>query len=514
MFLTRDFFHPTIGGEPYFDKPLLTYWLIAAITAVTGKLNEWVARIPSAAAGMVAVWATWDLGRRLWSLQVGRIAAWVLLTTYGFLFWSRTAAADSENLAAIIAAVAWYWSQKDQPDFKSFFIFYLILFLGALTKGLTAVVVPLLVILPDLFFARRWRMLLAPAHWIALLLGCIIYLAPFVYAAMSQPDYHASGIGLVFRENLVRFFEPFDHKEPFYIYLYQLPLLFLPWAPILVAAFAGGAGAWKELDYKTRWLLSAIALIFLFFTLSGSRRSYYILPILPFCALLVGVFLQSERGIGNKVVRDWGVKIQQLLLFAMVVANLLVPPALPIIAKTTGFAAPRTLYVACAVTGVSAFILARWLHRYMQAKNDTKATQRIGVMILVAVVTMGGFFGWQQGTLDALRTERAFMLELKSRLDEEKTDRIGIYPGTDAKVSFYLNRATPLQIIKEARELEAFIASPRPGVLLAQGRKAAGLPPELLTRLEGTRKMAEASHPWESAQNQKEKWLAWFLPPP
>ena len=513
MFLTRDFFHPTIGGEPYFDKPLLTYWLIAAITAMTGKLNEWVVRIPSAAAGMIGVWATWDLGRRLWSAEVGRIAAWVLLTTYGFLFWSRTAAADSENLAAIMAAAAWYWSQKDRPKFTSFLIFYLILFLGALTKGLTAIVLPLLVVLPDLLVEKRWRLLLAPSHWLALLLGCVMYVAPFVYASMTQPDYHASGIGLVFRENILRFFEPFDHKEPFYIYLYQLPLLFLPWAPILVAALIGVARSWKELDYRTRWLLGAIALIFAFFTLSGSRRSYYILPTLPFCALLVGVFLRPGREVGNQAVREWGVKIQQLLLFVMVVANLLAPLALPIVAKTTGFVAPRAFYAACVITGLSALVLARRVWRRTRAENAARAMQQVAVMIVVAAVTMGGFFGWQQGILDGLRTERAFMLELKSRLDEEKTERIGIYPRTDAKASFYLDRAEPLQIISDLPQLEAFLDSPQPGVLLVQGRKAAELPPELLARLEGARKMAEPVQPWESESSQKEKWLAWFLPP-
>jgi len=41
MFLTGDFFHPTINGDPYFDKPLLTYWFIALVSAVTGSLNEW-----------------------------------------------------------------------------------------------------------------------------------------------------------------------------------------------------------------------------------------------------------------------------------------------------------------------------------------------------------------------------------------------------------------------------------------------------------------------------------------
>jgi len=62
MFLTGDFFHPTIGGEPYFDKPLLTYWLIVGFSALTGALNEWVVRLPSAIFGLISIWATVVLG--------------------------------------------------------------------------------------------------------------------------------------------------------------------------------------------------------------------------------------------------------------------------------------------------------------------------------------------------------------------------------------------------------------------------------------------------------------------
>ena len=89
MFLTEDFFHPTIGGEPYFDKPLLTYWLVAGAAVISGGVNEWAARFPSAVAGLTAAAVTLWIGRRLWSVQTGRIAAALLLTTYGFLFWSR-----------------------------------------------------------------------------------------------------------------------------------------------------------------------------------------------------------------------------------------------------------------------------------------------------------------------------------------------------------------------------------------------------------------------------------------
>ena len=71
MLLTGDFFHPMIGGEPYFDKPLLTYWLRVIISVATGALNELVVRLPSAAAGLVAIWATVKIGARLWSARTG-----------------------------------------------------------------------------------------------------------------------------------------------------------------------------------------------------------------------------------------------------------------------------------------------------------------------------------------------------------------------------------------------------------------------------------------------------------
>lgn len=86
MRLTGDYFHPTINGRPYFDKPLLSYWFIALVVAVTGRLDEWVVRLPSAIAGLLGLWATMNLGRRLWSGQCARAAGWVLLTTYGFIF--------------------------------------------------------------------------------------------------------------------------------------------------------------------------------------------------------------------------------------------------------------------------------------------------------------------------------------------------------------------------------------------------------------------------------------------
>lgn len=510
MFLTGDFLHPTIGGEPYFDKPLLSYWLIAAITAVTGILNEWVARLPSAVSGFLTIWATRDIGGRLWSAEIGRLAAWILLTTYGFLFWSRTAAADMENVAAIIIAVAWYWSQRDNPGFRSFLIFYLILALGALTKGLTAVVVPIIVIFPDILREKRWRMLFKASHWAALALGLGVYLAPFCYASFTRPDYQASGFGMVVRENIVRYFKPFDHKQPFYIYLYELPLLLLPWSPLFIAATAGIGRAWKSLDEKTRWLVESIALIFLFFTLSGSRRGYYILPILPFCTLLTAIFTIRPRPNANQTLDLWALGIQKTLMFVLVAANLLVPLMLPIMRVWMGFSAPVMLYVACLTIGLSGLVFGRLAYKATAVSNYLPGQPLVQAMLVMAMLTVGGYFCWQQNTLDALRTERPFALELQKELVGLPPYRMAIYPRTDAKLCYYLDVAQPLPILDRPEAVQNFLDEEKPGVLIMQRRHAADLPFQIQAELDGMRQFREKQQPWESKSSGGEKWVAYF----
>jgi len=323
MFTSGDFFHPTIGGEPYFDKPLFTYWVIAAFSAVTGRLDEFIIRLPSALAALVTLVCTVYLGRRLWSRQTGWLAGGLLLTSYGLLMYSHVASAETENLAAIMLAVTWYWTRRDRPGFVMFLVFYLILFVGSHMKGLTAFVVPVLVILPDLLRQRRWRWLLWPSHWLALGIGIAVYFGPFVYAALSRPgSYEQSGLSMAFRENILRYVQPFDHKDPIYLYLGAVPLLILPWVPILIGALIASISNWKKLDGNTRWLIQAILIIFVFFTLSGSRRNYYILPILPFCTLLMAVFLVELSQEVVRTHRDRGLWIQKHILVVAAVKSL------------------------------------------------------------------------------------------------------------------------------------------------------------------------------------------------
>ena len=513
MFLTGDFFHPTIGGEPYFDKPLLTYWLITGVSALTGTLNEWVVRLPSAIFGFTSIWATVILGRRLWSVQVGCLAGWLLLTSYGVLFWSRTAAADTENLAAITLCILWYWVRRDRPNFKTFLIFYLIACLGALTKGLTAVVVPIVAILPDLVLEKRWKALLRPSHFLALAVALGVYLTPFVYASMSRPqDYHSSGLGLVFQENILRYFRAFDHEEPFYIYLYAVPLLVLPWAPLLVTSLIGLLPIWKDLDKRTRWLIAATAMIFLFFTLSDSRRKYYILPITPLCALLMAVFLLHVIHDRAILARRWGMKIQKYVCMGVIGFEIVLPFILLILKMRNSFGFFVELGVSGVIVGGAAWFVKVIADKQSQGNHwPTHDVRPIAGLIATAVIIFGGFFFWQQHAVDNFRTERSFIEEVKSQTNGWPAAHIGFFPKNDAKLLFYLDKSEPTLILKNPSDWDQFLSDGQPKLLIMQSKYGSRVPPDYAAILRRQPDIAEKTEPWDSTSSRKNKWVAWFL---
>ncbi|MFA6716184.1 MAG: glycosyltransferase family 39 protein, partial [Victivallaceae bacterium] len=299
MMLNKDFLHPAINGQVYFDKPLLSYWLIAAVAYLFDNLDEFIVRMPSALTALAAIFGTVYIGRKLFDRQTGLTSGWILLSSFGFLFWGRSAAADMENLAAIVLAVAWFLAREKKAGFFSYLLFYLICFLGAMTKGLPAVVVPLLVITPYLLMENRWKKHLKFSNFFAFFIGGLIYLLPFYLAAVMEMPAHyftpisnLSGLELVWQENILRIYDPLDHNDEYWFcYFYHVPRIIAPWIVFFIPAVVTVIMRWKKLEKNDKWLAWAIMLVFIIFSASSSRRWYYILPITPFCALMAARFL-------------------------------------------------------------------------------------------------------------------------------------------------------------------------------------------------------------------------------
>jgi 4-amino-4-deoxy-L-arabinose transferase-like glycosyltransferase len=513
MLLTGDFFHPRIGGDPYFDKPLLTYWFITGISAMTGVLNEWVVRLPSAIFGFICVFATFLLGKQIWSFKVGLLASWFMLTSYGLVLWSRTAAADTENLAAVTLCILWYWVRRDKLNFVTFVIFYLIAFLGALTKGLTAVVVPFIAIVPDLIMEKRWKVLFGLSHILALGVSLAVYLSPFIYASMTSPeDYQSSGLALVFQENIQRFFQPIDHKNPFYIYFYAVPMLVLPWAPILVVSIAGLLPVWKSIGRKTQWLMAAMGIVFLFFTLSGSRRGYYILPILPLCALLMAVFLTFIVHQRVVLLRYWGIKIQKVFCIGLIVAEAVIPFALLFLNMRSHFDFFTKLGLSGIIVAGAALLGYAIANRLMRKQDSyTQDVRSLAGPIAATAVVFAGFFLWQQPIIDTFRTERLFIEKVKAQANGLPASSIGVFPKNNATLLFYLNRPEPITVVKTASDWNSFLSGKTPKVVIMQSRSIEKVPLDCGWFLQKQPDIAENTQPWDSKSSRRGKWRAWII---
>ena len=294
MFYRQDFLHPYLGNNTYYDKPLLSYWLIAIAAKISGGLTAWSLRLPSALAGLLAVWSTYRLGTTLKDKQLGFLSAWLLLTTFYFVFWARTSSADMLNLAGSVFAVTWYMMKRDRAGFVDYTIFFLIIAISSLCKGLVGAIVPCIAVLTDIVLQKSWKQHLRLPLFLSLLPALIIYLLPFLASSYVGGDsYNENGLYLVYRENILRYFHPFDHQGPIYTYFIYLPVYLLPWTVFFIPALFSLRTRWQAMTMNEKWMVWTTAALFLFFTLSGSRRSYYVLPIIPFAILMTADWMLS-----------------------------------------------------------------------------------------------------------------------------------------------------------------------------------------------------------------------------
>jgi len=309
MLLSKNYFLPTINGRVYFDKPLLSYWVILPFSLLTGGITELTTRLPSAIFGLGTVLITYKIGMHLFSKRSSIISAWILASSFMFIFWSKTASAETMNMFMVWLALWIYLSRKISHKPIYAIIFYITLAISAFCKGLVA---PFLVIFSLLFtnlfesilnvkktgFSYKifFKCVSLETEWLfssnsakGIVAGLIVFFL-FLFTPVMVTGLWES-VELMWRENFLRFFKPFDHIEPFYVYLKYIPFFIAPWTFVFVASLFN-LKRWLY-DKNHRWIIFIAMSIFIFFTSSGSRRGYYILPILPALAIITGETLDN-----------------------------------------------------------------------------------------------------------------------------------------------------------------------------------------------------------------------------
>ncbi len=292
MVESGDWVVPRYEGQPFFDKPILSYWLMAAAMEALGT-TAGAARLVPVVSALGLVLATAWLGTLVFERRSALAGALVLATTLAFLSFARVAMSDMllallSTLAVALAVLAW----RPGAPFWVVPLLGAVAGLGFATKGPIAVLVPGVAVL--LLLAERRRLPGTPA---SLALGTLAFLVLALgWFALVYQRLGAEPLAYFFlRENLQRFAaETYDIGRPLWFYLPAYLAEGLPWSPLLPLALARLLGGRDPEAATSARLLALWPLVVLVpLSLSRGKIDYYLLPLYPAVSLLLGRYLAA-----------------------------------------------------------------------------------------------------------------------------------------------------------------------------------------------------------------------------
>ncbi|MEA1927286.1 MAG: glycosyltransferase family 39 protein [Candidatus Auribacterota bacterium] len=289
-----DWLIPRLAGVPFVEKPPLYYWLSAGMVLLTGKIIGATAATRGlsalAAAGCLALIY---FSTRPYLKKKGALSAMLILVTfYGLWRGAHWIIIDTVLAFFITAAVFLFFIGLDRDKKAALLAAYFAAGCGFLTKGPIAWV---LIFLPWalMFFLYRGKIkkqILWHLTGILLLLGPSLVWALIFRLRAGEELWHEWFI----INQIGRFTGEAAHlghiKGPFY-YLWLVPLILLPWTPVVIGWFAGKG--WRQLrEYppgRRNLILLSLAWGlggFLILSLPETKREVYFYPLLPAFALI------------------------------------------------------------------------------------------------------------------------------------------------------------------------------------------------------------------------------------
>src|SRR3954469_13334280 len=287
MAATNDYVMPRLDGLPYLDKPIVYFAAEAAVMEVLGA-TEVAARMPAFLFTLAGAAFLWWFAKRVWGSDEAIIAAIVFLATPFAVAFSRTVIFDSALALFITMATAFFYlaCEEEGAARKWSTLAWLAIGLGVITKGPVAIALPLLVAIPYAIWRKRFRALWS---WGGLALF-IAAIAPWVWAiSRAVPDFLHYVLVTETAQRLAT--KALKRTGPPWYFIPYLLAGALPWSIVLL----GSPRAIDRREKSTIYVLLWIAIPFIFFSISQSKRPQYILPLMAPVALLVARIWQNAR---------------------------------------------------------------------------------------------------------------------------------------------------------------------------------------------------------------------------
>jgi 4-amino-4-deoxy-L-arabinose transferase-like glycosyltransferase len=445
MLEANDLVNPTFNYLPRFNKPVLSYWIVAAFYQVFG-VSVAVQRYAIALGALIIIWCAYALARAAipdagFGIQDSRsgirdqrsgisdsAALWAavgLAAAPRLMMFARRIFIDIWTTAFLSLTLVCFALSERYPERRRRFLalMYVAIALGVLTKG------PVAIALPGLAFA----LYLAVHRELRRITEMMIPLGIVIIAAIVVPWYavlyHEQGWtyikSFLVSENIERFTSGVGVRQQRGAWFY-LPVVLsdsFPWSMLLPCA---AVAAWRQRTRVEALLWCWIVAIVGFFSFSKGKQDLYIFPIVAAVAALGGLAIQ--RGLDDPRWRKW------LVITIAVTGALLavVGTAVLYLFQTAGriYALDSALIVG--VVGLAGGVITL-------ALGAMRRPAAAAIALLAAVITVNWVFVLRVlPEFERYKSSPAFSRTIKERL--QPGDVVAHYRVDQPSMVFYLRR--------------------------------------------------------------------------
>ncbi|MCC5638855.1 glycosyltransferase family 39 protein [Nostoc sp. CHAB 5844] len=280
--------YPTLGGEPYHNKPPLTHWLIAGTYYIVG-VHEWTTRLPGAILTALSVPLLYCIGREIFRQRWAAIySALVYLTMLPVVRYARLAMLD--GVAVCFLLVMMLCVLRSRRDLRYCLGVGVSFGLICLTQGFFGIFLGAIAMI--FLFWDTPRLLTSYYFWTAILMGILPAVGWYV-AQLWHYGYAFVEVGLLNQSlNRVETFVVKSSQAPWY-YIIELLKWTWPWLLFLPQTVRH---TWENRNLSWAKLVQVWCGVYLLsISLMDTKLPWYIFPIYPGLALGFGAVLAETE---------------------------------------------------------------------------------------------------------------------------------------------------------------------------------------------------------------------------
>ena len=312
---TGDWMTMHYNSQPAWENAPLFMWLIALSYRIF-SVTEFAAKFPSALFGVGTIVLIYYFAKTLFDEWAAFLSSGVLATTFLFTRYARRAMMDV-TLSFFVTLALFALVMAVRKDVRWFFLWALCTAVAILMKSVLGFF-PLVIGVSFLVLTKRWRMLFSAAFLGSCLviaaLGGAWYLDQAV--KFGTPFLQAHFGWLIFTRGFA--LEPQPWYEHF-SYVEDLFTYYWPWIPILcIGLWIHGRKmfAREEILLLVLWIAAYLVIM----SIMQSRVVWYVMPIFPASAMMVGSTL--EKMLSDRRKRIWAAMFAALTLASGVVLTM------------------------------------------------------------------------------------------------------------------------------------------------------------------------------------------------